>query len=513
VDNIELVAEQEARRACADIDRHAEYVRDEKQHMYDDSPAAVDARKKAGRKVAKVAGVEGEADHEWPELDPLPDAIETTPDAFPFHGLGNLLGDAARAIAEGVQAPDALAGGSVLASAALAAQGHADIQMPHGQRAPLSLFIITGALSGDRKSATDAVANMPAEEYRRQQARQHAIELEQYERDKAERKKGEPEPVCPAARSLTIGKATVEGLHMMLRNQSHIGLFTGEGGELLGGHSLREDRRSAGLAWFLKAWGAETLDTLTRGDGLSILLGRRVSLHAMVQPVLLRGLLVDPLAQGQGFLARCLVSEPGTLAGTRKFKLGDPADAPAVKRFHKAMDELLAKKCPVHQHGDGHELAPRVITFTCDASALWIEFYDEVEAEQANGGQLQGARAFASKAAEHAARIAGIITIVENPDATEVSAEAMSGAILVTSFYISEHIRLTGAGIEDRHNGLLRMLAEWIASRGRVEHKQLLQQAPNKVRLLQAKGIKPLLDELVKRGYIRVDGKHWENRP
>ncbi len=137
------------------------------------------------------------------------------------------------------------------------------------------------------------------------------------------------------------------------------GVFTGEGGELLGGHSLREDRRSAGLAWFLKAWGAETLDTLTRGDGLSILLGRRVSMHAMVQPVLLRGLLIDPLAQGQGFLARCLVSEPGTLAGTRLFKAGNPAEAPAVKAYHAAMRHLLSMQARVNGHGDGYELQTR----------------------------------------------------------------------------------------------------------------------------------------------------------
>ena len=191
----------------------------------------------------------------WPALDPLPDVVKTKPQAFPFHGLGELLGNAARAIAQGVQAPDALAGGSVLASAALAAQAHADIVMPHGQRAPLSVFVITAALSGDRKTATDAVANLPAEEHRRDQARKHAVELAQFEQDKAHRQKGDPELERPVARSLTIGKATVEGLHMMLRAQSHVGVFTGEGGELLGGHSLREDRRSAGLSWFLKAWG------------------------------------------------------------------------------------------------------------------------------------------------------------------------------------------------------------------------------------------------------------------
>jgi len=449
----------------------------------------------------------------WPELDSLPDVVDTKPQAFPFQGLGKILGEAASAISLGVQAPDSLAAGSVLASAALAAQSHADILMPHGQRAPLSVFVITGALSGDRKSATDAVASSPAEEHRREQARQHAAELLQFEADRSARKKGDPERPRPIAKSLTIGKATVEGLHMLLRNQSQIGLFTGEGGELLGGHSLREDRRSAGLAWLLKAWGAETLDTLTRGDGLSILLGRRVSMHAMVQPVLLRGLLIDPLAQGQGFLARCLVSEPGTLAGTRLFNAGNPAEAPTVKNYHEALGHLLAKPAPVNRLGDGYELQPRLLRMSEQAGKLWIEFYNQIEQDQATGKPLQGARAFASKAAEHAARIAGVIAVVENADATEVSVETMAGAIEVTSFYLSEHVRLTGVGAEDRHIVLLRTLAAWITERGRVVHRQLLQSAPRSVRTLKAEGMNGLLDELERRGYVQRDGEAWEARP
>ena len=461
-----------------------------------------------GSKVATVATLTV-----WPELDALPDAATTTPQAFPFHGLGALLGDAARSIANGVQAPDALAGGSVLASAALAAQSHADILMPHGQRAPLSIFVLTGALSGDRKTATDSVASLPAEEHRREQAREHAVELVEFEKGRSTRKKGDPEETPPVARSLTISKATIEGLHMMLRRQSHVGVFTGEGGELLGGHSLREDRRSAGLAWFLKVWGAETLDTLTRGDGLSILLGRRVSMHVMVQPVLLRGLLIDPLAQGQGFLARCLVSEPGTLAGTRMFKAGNPADAPAVKTYHAAMRHLLSRPARVCKHGDGCELDTRAVGMSVAAAALWIEFYNAIETEQAAGAELQGARAFASKAAEHAARIAGIIEIANDSDAAEVSVETMVGAIEVASFYISEHVRLTGAGNGDRRTALLRTLLAWMQERGRIAHKDLLQRAPNAVRVLKADGINPLLDELAQRGYIRRNRDAWEARP
>ena len=53
--------------------------------------------------------------------------------------------------------------------------------LPHGQRSPLSVFVITGAGSGDRKSAVDAVACKEVEEVRKDQARAHAKEMQKYE--------------------------------------------------------------------------------------------------------------------------------------------------------------------------------------------------------------------------------------------------------------------------------------------------------------------------------------------
>jgi hypothetical protein len=208
-----------------------------------------------------------------------------------------------------------------------------------------------------------------------------------------------------------------------------------------------------------------------------------------------------------------LVAEPNTLAGTRLFKAGNPAEHPAVRRFHESIRSLHGRRPNTHLGGDEHELDTRAIDMTREAAALWIEFYNEIEVAQAPGGALQGAQAFASKAAEHAARIAGVITVVEDPQAAAISGDTMAGAIEVVSFYMSEHVRLTGTGIADHRAGLLRSLAGWIEERGRVGHKALLQCAPRSVRVLKAEGINQLLDELVRRGYIRRAGDTWEARP
>jgi putative DNA primase/helicase len=452
---------------------------------------------------SRLAALAGAA-HDWPALDPLPEGVAEQAAPFPFDGLGPLLGPAARGIAAHVQAPDALAAGSVLATASLAAQPHAEVRLVHGQCSPLSVFVLTSAESGDRKSATDAVAGAPVEEVRREQARQFAEELQAFNAERSGTGEKDREAKRPVGKSLTVGKATVEGLHALLKNQSHIGLFTAEGAEMLGGHSLREDRRSAGLAWFLKAWGGETLDTLTRGDGLSVLLGRRVCLHTMVQPILMRQLLSDPLAKGQGFLARCLIAEPRSLAGSRLFKRGSAGISADIQRFHAAIRTLLNRKLPLHPAGDGLELMPRALPLNEAAASLWIEFYNEVEGQQADGQQLSLARAFASKAAEQAARIAAICTLVEDPDADSVGEESMAGAIMVAGYYMGEHLRLTGSSLQDQRQGQLRALLAWLTQQGStVSWERVLQYCPAALRHLKAAGLRPLMDELVERGYAR----------
>jgi hypothetical protein len=87
---------------------------------------------------------------------------ESSPaDPFPIEALGTVLAPAARGINDRVRAPMAICGQSVLAAAALAVQGHANVVLPNGQLKPLSIYCITVAASGERKSSCDDEATWP----------------------------------------------------------------------------------------------------------------------------------------------------------------------------------------------------------------------------------------------------------------------------------------------------------------------------------------------------------------
>lgn len=275
----------------------------------------------------------------------------------------------------------------------------------------------------------------------------------------------------------------------------------------------------ATMAFFLKGWGGESVDTLRAGDGLTSLIGRRIAMHVMVQPVLLRQLLDDPLAAGQGFLARCLIAEPRSLAGSRFYREANLEDAPGaeITAYHDRLQHLLNVRPTIWPGGDGYELKPRDLPLNAEAKAIWPGLHNAFECEQAVGKELEAARAFAAKAMEHLARIAGVLTMFNNPDAHSIALTELQGAAHLVRFYVNEHLRLTGSGRSYRKTQAIHTLLNWLQSQAAahcsvVDKNSVLQRSPREVRNLKAEGINPLLEELQRRGYIREAGKAWEVR-
>jgi hypothetical protein len=203
-----------------------------------------------------------ERDAEAMSSPPTPLVRETPPpEPFPLDALGPILAPAARAIAEIVQVPGALAGNSALAAAALAAQPHANVQTLGGAR-PLSLFILTIAGSGDRKTSADTVALEPIREHERamhtkfsEATREWNLQQEASKLD-LKKARGESEDgvayreKLPAVETeqpprkpwLVCSEPTAEGLVRSLADGQHAqGIFTDEGGQFIAGHGMSEE--------------------------------------------------------------------------------------------------------------------------------------------------------------------------------------------------------------------------------------------------------------------------------
>jgi hypothetical protein len=165
----------------------------------------------------------------------------------------------------------------------------------------------------------------------------------------------------------------------------------------------------------------------------------------MAQPNVAAALLADDVAMSQGFLSRVLCSAPPSLAGTRMQREASPKSEPALRHYEGALRHLLEKPVSIVP-GTCNALTPRRIPFDASAAALWGRLADVIERKLSQGGDYELIRGFASKLAEHIARLAGVLALVENPDTGEINAETLKRATALGDFYASEALRLFEAG-------------------------------------------------------------------
>ncbi len=399
---------------------------------------------------------------------------------YPLDALGPVLSEAAQAIANTVQVPKHLAGQTILAATALAVQARANVQIDNRVH-PLSLFCLTIGESGERKTGADYQALKPHREWERQQTIEvreefeaYRNELDTWKRDRAEAlKKGgreldgfKPEPVKPLQPVFICEEPTLEGLQKSFRfGLPSQGLYSDEGGQFFGGHAMNADNALKTMAGLSKFWDGAPIKRTRAADGESWAgYHRRLSCHLLTQPIVAKGVLVDPLMQQQGILARFLITSGNHLFGQRPYKKPCPNDLATIDRYHAAIARLLAEPWDTDEDG---ALKLTAIRPTEPAMALWAQAYNLIEAETADSGDYQTIRAAASKSAENIARMAGVMAAFSGQ--TEISADTMSNAITLGDYYLEQYLRHTHSGQRFVILDQTKRLLDWLKSQGRGE--------------------------------------------
>lgn len=121
------------------------------------------------------------------------------------------------------------------------------------------------------------------------------------------------------------------------------------------------------------------------------------------------------------------------------------------------------------------------------ARRLWIAFHDHIEARLGIGGELEPIRGLANKLPEHAARIAAVLTLFGNIDASEVGSTEMEAGIALAQHYAAEAIRLFGASraSSDLHEAqalLTWLRTVWLKQSTLVSLPDIYQRGPNSIR-------------------------------
>lgn len=467
----------------------------------------------------------------YPEPLPLLPELEK-PAPYPLSALGDLIGDAAKAIVEAVQVPDALAAQSVLSAAAMAAQAHGNVQRA-GQQIPLSLFALTVAESGDRKSAADRLALQAHQQHQRELLEQYKADAKQYrdQRDayqKAranilDKAKGDPEsvaddlgnllePEAPPSPFILSEEPTLEGLQKsLLRGHPSQGLFSDEGGQFFGGHATKPENALKSVAGLSKLWDGAPISRTRASEGeSSARFGCRLSAHLMIQPIVATEVLGNPVMQGQGFLARFLIAWPESLAGTRFYRDADPSRDTRLGRYWQRMACLLAQEPIKDERG---ELAPPILVLETAALDLWIAEHDAIERQLGQGGDMQEIKPTAAKGAENLLRIAGVFAVVEGKPT--ICVELIKRAGELVRWYLGEALRLTNPSKVDQQLLQAQRLLDWLLTNQRhsFDARTLQREGPPFIRK-SAKQRDSILAVLVEHRWLSTaDGKVFNLAP
>ncbi len=404
---------------------------------------------------------------------------------FPFDALGPTMSAACRAIQAGVQAPDGIIAQSVLGSANLAIQGLRDIIID-GRVFPPSLFLMSIAATGERKSAVDRIVLYPHRELEREQIRKFTddyslfeITESAFENDKnaviKDKKRSLEEknaalqdlqkqaPAKPLDQTLLLADFTFEGLFKLYQvGVPNKGLFADEGGQVTGGHGMKKESVLATAAGLSKFWDGARVDRIRVIDGHSHLYGRRLAVHIMMQEQVGLKFFADDVLCDQGLISRFLAAMPTTTVGTRKYSASNVAEAAAVQGFYAKVFTAMQMPLVFVEDSNEQELDPPTIALSPEAKSIWIELYDGIEGQSAAKQPLAPIRGLANKAAEHAARIACTIQLFEYPDSTEIEAEAMMCGVKAIEWYLTEALRITGAFYPDSKLSRAKEVLRWI---------------------------------------------------
>jgi len=458
----------------------------------------------------------------WGEPEPLAnDPSKPTP--YPIEAFKGLLKHVVQAIAHYSQVPDAMAGQCVLGALAHMGQRFIDAPMGHGHM-PTSLILITEGESGSGKTQAMGLTHFKIKEYERQQYSNYLDDIAAWDSEKAGLKGKElaqflednPKPQNPKT---LFDDATIEPIldRFISGEMNNASWTTDEAGQFFNGHTMTGDTAGSALSALTKLWSDGEVSRLRsqksayatpQTDAHSV----RMTLLLQGQRVVLEQALTDPLMNGQGFLARALIACPPDLRGHRvwddaKRRNDSPYDNPHLieywSRCHALLDPLPANE-PTTAQGQPQRIK---MQWAEGAEQVFCNHMQGIENRQANGQTLEYLKAYASRMAENASRIASLMAFFDGRKV--ITIDDITRAFMLVEYSTAERLRYLDATPTGEQNDSEK-LSSWLVdkARGKNPHKlsrtYIANNAPNPMRK-NTKLLQSELDKLESAKHIRQE--------
>jgi putative DNA primase/helicase len=387
---------------------------------------------------------------------------------------------------------------SALSALSIAAQGLVDVRRSGSLQGPTSLYFLTVAESGERKSSLDGYFTRPIHEFEcrareaakgaeadhaadyavweaERQAANNALgsaakdgtALDSYRNKLSDIERCKPTP--PRVPRIIYMDVTQEKLLRSLAvGWPSAAIVTSEGGAVFGAHAMRPDSVMRTLSALNMLWDATPIPVDRAGSESFTVRGARFSINVQVQPAVLSGFMegAGTLARGSGLLARFLLSVPETRQGTRMFR-ESPSSWPALDAYNARIAALLSN--PPNFSDDGR-LEPVVLEFGHEAKAVWVRVHDQIERQIGPAGNFSEVRDVAAKAADNVARLAALLHMLDREVAYgQIGPEAIKSAAAVVMWHLKESKRFLGEVMSSPEAVRVAALDQWLRAHCRRE--------------------------------------------
>ncbi|EKN3735845.1 MULTISPECIES: YfjI family protein [Enterobacterales] len=378
---------------------------------------------------------------------------------FPIRMLPAIVGNAIYEVVQHTQAPLPMVVAEMLGVISLACQNRIDVCRLNNLRGPTSLFIVTIAESGERKSTVSKLLMKPIYQREERLFEQYKQELINWQYNvkifKAEEKAlmsklksdircgkdptmareclkilQDSYPVEPVRYKLTFNDTTPAAIKEYLCGEwRSVGIISDEAGTVFNGYTLNE------LPFVNKMWDGSIYSVERKNAPEILIKNARLTLSLQVQPVVINRYIErkGDVAKGIGFFARTLICHPFSTQGYRQIT-NPVVSSEHLPVFHERLMEIVNESIINKDE--------RIcLHFSPEAGQRWVAFYNKVETEMRLIGFLSDFKDYASKVAENMARIAALLHYF-NGNEGDISLTAVEAAVEISAWYVEEYIKL-----------------------------------------------------------------------
>ena len=467
-------------------------------------------------KVIELNGIE------WGEPEPLEDT-NTPATRYPIEAWQGVLRQAIEAIAYHAQVPTAMAGQCILGALSTIGQRYINAPIGHTHK-PVSLFLITEGGSGSGKTFASELSHYSINKWDERIYKTYIELLNEWKSEVdslkgKERKEYLQSNAKPSNDSMLIQEGTIEAIldQFILDDKANLSWTTDDAGQFFNGHTMKGDTAGNAIASLAKLWDGSPVSRVRSQRGANPQFKTnaydvRLTLDLQGQRIILEPALTDPMLVQQGFLARALLACPDSLQGQRVWNTperldNNPHDDPRLQAYWTRCDILL-DPLPTEITKDltGKEIRLNMPFENRQARQALADFQQRVENRQAKGNAYEFLKAFASRMAQNASRIASLMAFFDCQKS--VTVEYLERAFMLVEYSTAERLRYLDIKTNEKSD--TQKLIDWLVDRASKDRLFKLNRTyvANSCPMPMQRSNKLLqqeLDKLEQAGYIRQE--------